>query len=380
MALPPASALDRKADHVEYARLARLESQGFDSREFTPLFIRSHVGRNCDAWSEYSLTGEVSTQTLATIYASTYLEALAAEEHADPLAAAPPVWDCGLGATGVKWAPLDTEDAVAAVAARWRSTTDVSEAHWDYVRALEVVIARQLDENWGVRGLDNTLSVLVRLWGLEYTWRVLELHSAHADDTPVPASLLEWQKREQVETAKANQEERVAHMTMAADIAPGETDRYARSAIGVVASNISNIFEFNRTHVQARGLQKRGEKFDEMIGAGFVVGALIDRKMNARLTLPWVPLAVFFDLDLQDHDLLDRLELRRMPYLLLHAGVWYIGHKNHFTYRCRDLRHATMRWFDRMRDEHQCKFQYLTTSWDLGIFFRDRTFPFARYE
>ena len=379
-ALPSAEALDRDEDHLEYALLDKLENQGFDAHELTPLYVRSRVGRNCDAWCEFKLPGEVSNNNLATIYATTYLEALAGlppDERPLPLGA-PPEWQCGLGETGAGWTPLDTEDAVHAIAARWRSTPFITEAHWDYVRALEFVIADQLDDNWGQRGLDDTLIVLVRLWGLEYTWRLFDLENALEDTTPTPDSLLQWQKREQHDTEIANQQERVAHVTMAADIAPGETDRYARAHMGVVASNISNIFEFNRTHVQARGLQKRGEKFDEMIGAGFVVGALIDRKMNARLTLPWVGLAVFFDLDLQDSDLLDRLELRRMPYLLLHAGVWYLGHRNHYTYRCRDLCHATMRWFDRMRDEHQCIFRHLMQSWDLRIFFRDRNFPFAR--
>lgn len=376
----PTRRLERKDDHTELEEQERLLDAGFDATH-SPGYYRARVGRNCDAWSLFKMTGEVSDETVATLYALAYLTKLAEYETdcpTGPLVEAPGEWDCGLGFPGEGWSPLDTQDAVAAVAARWRSTQDLTQQHWDYLRTLEWVISRQIEEPWGHKGLQNTLGILVRLWGVEYVWHELRLSEAHLDETEVPDTCREWQLREQKDSEIANQQDRVARVTMAAEISPGETDRYAREHMSVVANNIENIFEFTRTHVQARGLQRRAEHFDETIGAGFVLGALIDRKMNSRLTLPWCGLALFFDLDLQDGDLLDNLQLRRMPCILLHAGVWYVLHKNHFTVRCRDLSHAILLWFDRVRDDHEGVFRHLVQSWDLGLFFRDANFPFAR--
>lgn len=377
--LPPVSDLDRRNDHEEHEEQRRILDNGFTDT-VTPSFVRALVGRNCLTWSVFSNTGAISGETVATFYARIYLLLIGEVWQPPNEIVVPPEWDCGLGAPREAWSPLDTLDALAAIAARWRGTTGLTEAHWLYVRALEHRAWMQMDEPWGAKGLDDFHLLLVHLWGMEYVWRLFDLGTAREDPTPVPADCVGWQAREQADSRKANLEEDIAAVAMVADLAPGETDLYAREHLGVKAQNIDNIFDFTRTHVQARGLKRRAEHFDMRVGAGFVLGALVDRRIYSHLRMVWADQAVVFDIDLPRARFLEKLELRSFPVILLHAGVWYILHRGKPAARCRDIAHAVVLWFVRMRDDHGKIYRHKTTKWDLSLLFRDERFPFAREE
>jgi len=376
-------------DASSFAKL--LYEEGFAEHDARKL--RKNVGCYYGLWKKYEIGGNASKWNLASLYVLAYLKWRGAAEEAP--APPPPVWDLfGTPQPGV-WSTVDLHDALRAITSRWRVTEmPMTPTHKFYIRSLEQVAATLIDVPCEKGTLEDICNIFAVLWAMEFFQSAfLSGAQPHPDDvdtlfdqrdedvtdhTEEPPDSTAWLSSEQEAAKRAKRTGAMTKQYGVVLMYPAESQQYARDHGGIEANNPVNVFEFTRTHVQARSAEAFASKLDVENANGVLTALLVDRCMQTQLRFPWFKLVVKIDTKLLNFKKLTYLEARFVPWILLFGGTWYVIHRKR-VFRCvNGCTSAISLWFDLIKQRCGSAFEYLEHDFGLTSFYEDPQFPFAR--
>lgn len=342
--------------HVSCEEAAFLNAKGFVG---PPENVRDLVGRHCNRWLVYDLPDEASQWCLASLWVFAYLRHFHTEDKVMP---------------PVDWklfddfrTPIDICDAIRCITVQWRSTHQVN---WNYLRTLEDTVRRMLAMEWNDDELHDVLTILARLWGAEYLFKRLGLSKAREGHLEVEDNA--WITKQKNSVKRARQTRRLVQQLLRSEMWLGEMERYARAHGGIIANDNSSIMDFTRTHVQSRAMANSAGSLD--LTFSMMPCLLVDHVMKTTLNLDWLDHCVVIDFDLMNHDRMDAIMYRDMPWLLLFAGDWYVFQETR-SWKAETCGQAVRRWFLLLEDTKA--YVHGIEEWDLRSFYDDESFPYA---